>query len=109
MFLVFPGEFWVDDFFEAESEPDLIYQVLTVGDFLYALGATTIEPFSATGDINFPFAPVSGRSMKYGIIPGTALVIDDGIIFVDDRGIVRDNSGERLSTHDIEEQIRLRG
>ena len=109
MFLVFPGEFWVEDFFEAESEPDLIYQVLAVGDFLYALGATTIEPFSATGDINFPFAPVSGRSMKYGIIPGTALVIDDGIIFVDDRGIVRDNSGERLSTHDIEEQIRLRG
>ena len=109
MFLVFPGEFWVEDFFEAESEPDLVYQVLTVGDFLYALGATTVEPFSATGDINFPFAPVSGRSMKHGIIPGTALVIDDGIIFVDDRGIVRDNSGERLSTHDIEEQIRLRG
>lgn len=109
MFLIFPGEFWVEDFFEAESEPDLIYQVLAVGDFLYALGATTVEPFSATGDINFPFAPVSGRAMKHGITPGTALVIDDGIIFVDDRGIVRDNSGERLSTHDIEEQIRLRG
>lgn len=109
MFLIFPGEFWVEDFFEAESEPDLIYQVLAVGDFLYALGATTVEPFSATGDTNFPFAPVSGRAMKHGIIPGTALVIDDGIIFVDDRGIVRDNSGERLSTHDIEEQIRLRG
>lgn len=109
MYLVRPAEFWVEDFFEAESEPDLVYQVVTVGDTFWALGATTIEPFSATGDFNFPFAPISGRAMRYGIVPGTAIVFDDGVIFVDDRGMVRTSNGERISTHDIEEEIRLRG
>jgi hypothetical protein len=109
MYVVRPAEFWVEDFFEAESEPDLIYQVITIGDSFWALGATTIEPFSATGDLDFPFAPIAGRALRYGIIPGTAIVLDDRVIFVDDRGIVRDSSGQRLSTHDIEEQIRLRG
>lgn len=109
MYLVRPGEFWVEEFFEAESEPDQVYQVVTVGDTFWAMGATTIEPFSATGDSEFPFAPISGRALRYGIIAGTAIVFDDRVMFVDDRGIVRDSSGQRLSTHDIEEEIRLRG
>lgn len=108
MYLIRPGEFWVQLFVSAESEPDRVLQVVTVGSSFWALGETTIEPFSATGDPDFPFTPIQGRQMSYGILPGTALVLEDQVIFVDDKGIVRDSSGARISTHGIEEEIRLR-
>lgn len=108
MYLIRPGEFWVELFVSAESEPDRVLQVITVGSTFWALGESSIEPFTATGDPDFPMAPIQGRQMSYGIIPGTALVIEDRVIFVDNKGIVRDSSGARLSTHGIEEEIRLR-
>jgi len=108
MYLIRPGEFWVELFVSAESEPDRVLQVVTVGSSFWALGESTIEPFSATGDADFPFTPIQGRQMSYGILAGTALVLEDQVIFVDDKGIVRDSSGSRISTHGIEEEIRLR-
>jgi hypothetical protein len=108
MYLIRPGEFWVELFVSAESEPDRVLQVVTVGSSFWALGESTIEPFSATGDADFPFTPIQGRQMSYGILAGTALVLEDQVIFVDDKGIVRDSSGSRVSTHNIEEEIRLR-
>lgn len=108
MYLIRPGEFWVELFVSAESEPDRVLQVVTVGSSFWALGESTIEPFSATGDADFPFTPIQGRQMSYGIIAGTALVLEDQVIFVDDKGIVRDSSGSRISTHNIEEELRLR-
>jgi len=108
MYAIRPAEYWVQVFFEAESEPDEVLQVVTVGSIFWALGRSTIEPFSATGDPDTPFAPIQGRQMSYGIIPGTALVLEDRVIFIDDKGIGRDNSGQRLTPHNIEEEIRLR-
>lgn len=108
MYAVRPGEFWVEVFFTAESEPDAVVQVITVGDYFWALGKSTIEPFAANNNPDFPFVPVRGAAKRYGVIPGTAVVIDDDVIFSDDRGIVRNTAGERLSTNSIEEEIRLR-
>ena len=108
MYFIRPGEFWIEVFAEAESEPDVVLQVVTVGSSFWALGESTIEPWTATGDADIPFAPIQGRQMSYGIIAGTALVLEDRVIYVDDKGIVRDSSGARISTHGIEEEIRLR-
>lgn len=108
MYLIRPGEFWVELFVAAESEPDRVLQVVTVGSSFWALGESTIEPFSASGDPDFPMIPIQGRQMSYGTLAGTALVLEDQVIFVDDKGIVRDSSGARISTHGIEEEIRLR-
>jgi hypothetical protein len=108
MYLIRPGEFWVELFVSAESEPDRVLQVITVGSTFWALGESSIEPFTASGDPDFPMIPIQGRQMSYGIIPGTALVLEDRVIFVDDKGIVRDSSGARVSTHGIEEEIRQR-
>jgi len=108
MYFIRPGEFWIEVFAEAESEPDIVLQVVTVGSSFWALGESTIEPWTATGDADIPFAPIQGRQMSYGIIAGTALVLEDRVIYVDDKGIVRDSSGARISTHGIEEEIRLR-
>lgn len=106
MYLIRPAEFWVELFVSAESEPDQVLQVVTAGQFFYAMGQSTIEPFSATGDADFPMAPVVGRAMKWGIMTGTARVIDNDILFVDNSGVVRNIAGDRLSTHSIEEIIR---
>lgn len=108
MYLIRPGEFWVELFVSAETEPDRVLQVITVGSNFWALGESTIEPFTASGDPDFPMIPIQGRQMSYGILAGTALVLEDQVIFVDDKGIVRDSSGSRVSTHNIEEEIRLR-
>jgi hypothetical protein len=108
MYFIRPGEFWIEVFAEAESEPDVVLQVVTVGSSFWALGESTIEPWTATGDADIPFAPIQGRQMSYGIVAGTALVLEDRVIYVDDKGIVRDSSGARISTHGIEEEIRLR-
>lgn len=109
MYFIRPGEFWVELFAEAESEPDEVLEVTTVGDVFWALGQSTIEPWSPTGDAETPFAPIIGRALKYGILSGSAKVIDNDIVYTDTKGIVRNSSGARLSSHSIEEQIRLRG
>lgn len=109
MYFIRPSEFWVEIFAEAESEPDEVLQAITVGDEFWALGRSTIEPWSPTGDPDIPFAPVIGRAMKFGFIPGTARVIEDQVYFCDDKGIARKSTGQRISNHSIEEQLRLRG
>lgn len=107
MFAIRPGEFWVEVFFEAENEPDFLLDIRTVGDVFWAFGQSTIEPWSPTGDEETPFAPIQGRIIKYGLLSGTAAVVSNEVIYVDTGGVVRDSSGRRLSTHAVEEQIRL--
>jgi len=109
LFYIFPGEFWVDTFAEAEAEPDHLVTIKTVGDLLWVIGSSTIEIWAATGDEASPFAPVQGRTLRFGAIEDTVVVLDNNIFYVDTTGIVRDASGTRLSTHTVEEKIRLRG
>lgn len=108
MYFIRPGEFFVEIFAEAETEPDEVVFVATVGTEFWAMGRSTVEPWSPTGDEELPFAPIIGRALRYGSVPGTVQVVDDRIIFVDERGIVRDNGGNRLSNHSVEEALRKR-
>lgn len=109
LFFILPGEFWIDTFAEAEAEPDTIVDIKAVGDLLWVFGASTIEVWAVTGDSATPFAPVQGRALRFGALRDTIFVLDGRVFYVDTSGIVRDGSGERLSTHTVEEKIRLRG
>jgi hypothetical protein len=107
MYFIRPAEFWVEIFAEAESEPDRVYQVLAIGSTFWAMGPNTIEPWSPTGDADIPFAPIVGRTLRYGIIAGSARLLNDDVVYVASDFTVRDTSGERVSTHSIEELLRL--
>lgn len=109
LYFIFPGEFWSDTFAGAEAEPDQLIDVKAVADTLWVFGSSTIEIWNATGQEKTPFAPVIGRSLRYGAVSNTIAVIDNDIYYVDTTGIARNGSGERISTHTIEEKIRLRG
>jgi hypothetical protein len=109
LYYIFPGEFWVDTFAEAEAEPDKLIDVKAVGDLCWVFGTSTIEIWAATGDEATPFAPITGRTLRFGAIRDTVRVLDGRIFYADTSSIVRDGSGQRLSTHTVEEKIRLRG
>jgi hypothetical protein len=107
LYFIRPAEFWVEIFAEAETEPDRVYQVVTVGNTFWAMGANTIEPWSPTGDADIPFAPIIGRALRYGIVAGSARVLNDDVVYIASDFTVRDTSGQRVSTHAVEELIRL--
>lgn len=109
IYYIFPGEFWVDTFAEAEAEPDQLIDVKAVGDLLWVFGTSTIEIWAATGDEASPFAPIQGQTLRFGAIRDTVVVLDGRVFYVDTSGVVRDGSGQRISTHTVEEKIRLRG
>jgi hypothetical protein len=113
-----PGEVTIDplNFASKESNPDPILDMLTVGDQALIMGAGSTENWYATGDFNAPFAPVKGRVYQRGLVEGTPVVVDDGVILVGNNGVVYEIGyqvgGEvswgvhRISTNTIEERIR---
>lgn len=96
------------DFAEKESNPDPIVDVVTVGDFVMMIGKSSMESWYATGAIDQPLAPVAGRTVARGAIPGTSVNVKDSVVLVGDDGIVyvAGDSMTRISTHGIEERIR---
>lgn len=107
---VLPGEVTIDglSFATAESQPDNIVDLLSVGDTVWILGESSTEAWYATGDLTTPFAPTQGRVYARGIIEGTAVRIKDQVILVGNDGIVYSVGGgiSRVSHHGIEERIR---
>ncbi len=113
-----PGEVVIDplNFAEKESNPDNILDMLTVGDQTLITGNGSAENWYATGNFAAPFAPVEGRVYARGVVEGTPVVVNDGVILVGNDGIVYQvgykYGGEaqwgvhRISTHAIEERIR---
>lgn len=106
------------NFASKESSPDPIHMMRTVGDQVMIMGAKSTESWYATGVFETPFAPVSGRVYARGVLPGSAVVINDGIILVGDDGRVysiglsstnsEDTPGgvNRISNNGVEERIR---
>lgn len=115
-----PGEISIDplNFASKESSPDNIIAMRTLGDQVAVIGEKSFENWYATGDSTAPFAPIEGRVYARGVIDGTAVVVDDGIIIVGDDGRVYSigfQSGDatdigwgvtRISNNGIEERIR---
>lgn len=115
-----PGEVFIDplNFAAKESSPDPIITMRSVGDQVMIMGAKSTENWYATGNLAAPFAPIQGRVYARGVLNGTAVVIDDGIILVGDDGRVysigfqpgdsTDTSWgvNRISNNGIEERVR---
>lgn len=55
------------DFATAENQPDVIKDVLYVGDKLVLFGSETIEYWPITDDADLPFAPLVGATLPVGI------------------------------------------
>jgi hypothetical protein len=89
-----------------------------VGDQVMIMGAKSTENWYATGTLSAPFAPIEGRVYARGVMNGTPVVVDDGIILVGDDGRVysigfqpgdsTDTSWgvNRISNNGIEERVR---
>lgn len=113
-----PGTVKIDplNFAEKESNPDNILDMLTVGDQVLITGDGSAENWYATGNFDAPFAPIEGRVYARGVIEGTPVVVNDGVILVGNDGIVYQigykSGGEaqwgvhRISNHAIEERVR---
>jgi hypothetical protein len=114
-----PGEIIIDplNFASKESNPDNILDMLTVGDQVLICGNGSAENWYATGVFAAPFAPVEGRVYARGVVEGTPVVVNDGVILVGNDGIVYQigykYGGQaqwgvhRISDHALEEQIRI--
>lgn len=119
-FWVNPGETSIDplNFASKESSPDPIASMRAVGDQVLIMGEKSTENWYATGNIAAPFAPIEGRVYARGVISGTPVVVDDGVILVGDDGRVysigfqpgdsTDTSWgvNRISNNGIEERVR---
>jgi len=111
-----PGTTTIDplNFFEKESAPDAVLDMLTVGDQTLIMGNGSTENWYATGDFNAPFAPIQGRVYQRGIVEGTPVLVDDACVLVgnDLKVYLVGEGGEggygvqRISTNGIEERIR---
>lgn len=115
-----PGEIVIDplNFASKESSPDPIESMRAVGDQLLIMGQKSTENWYATGNLAAPFAPIEGRVYARGVVNGTAVVVDDGVMLVGDDGRVYSigfQSGDatdtswgvtRISNNGVEERVR---
>lgn len=106
-----PGEITIDglDFATAESQPDSIVELLSVGDTIWMIGDASTEAWYATGNLETPFLPTQGRVYARGVVQGTSVRVKDQVVLVGSDGIVYSIGGgiKRISHHGIEEKIRL--
>lgn len=96
------------NFASAEASPDVLRDIRISGDFLYLIGAETIEKWANTGDADIPYSRIEGSILKRGALTSECTVdIDDTIVLVGNDGIVYVLSNElnRVSDHAIEEKI----
>lgn len=106
-----PGAIIIDplNFATAESQPDNIVDLLSVGDTVWLIGQGSTEAWYATGDNLTPFAPTQGRVYARGVVEGTAVRVKDQVLLVGSDGVVYAIGGgvQRMSNHGIEERIRV--
>lgn len=110
-YYVRPGETTVDalDFANKESQPDPLSDLVVIGDVMVVIGTASTEFWSATGDNDNPFAPITGRTLSRGAVPGTAVAIDEATIMLvgnDNRVYSVSGVPNVVSDHGIEERIR---
>lgn len=106
-----PGEIFIDplNFATAERSPDGIYGIEVFGDQFWLPGESTTEVWYVTGDTTFPMRRLQGVVLDRGSWQSTAQAIHESMIIVDADGgvfLVRGGSPQRVSTPDIEEEIR---
>jgi len=110
-FYIRPGATTIDalDFASKESAPDPLADLVAVGDQMVVVGTATTEFWSATGANDNPFAPVLGRTISRGAVPGTTVMIDERTVMLvgnDGRVYSISSTPTPVSDHGIEERIR---
>lgn len=110
---IVPGETTIDplNFATAESSNDNALAVRQVGDEFWIFGSRTIEPWQATGNLDLPFQPASGRIIPHGCLHGeSARHFDNTVVWVgDDCNVYRGGAvAQVISTPAISERIRRR-
>lgn len=106
-----PGETTVDplNFATAEQSPDGVFGVEVFGDNFWLPGETTTEVWSPTGDPDTPMRRLQGVVFDRGSWQNTASAIHETLVVVDADGgvfLIQGGSPKRVSTPDIEEEIR---
>lgn len=105
-FWLAPGATEIDalDFATAESAPDGLVAVESMGGEFYLFGRETVEPWQPTGDGDAPFQRAGGRLYQRGCASAASVVrFDNSIAWVGDDGVVyrADAVPMRLSEHGI--------
>jgi hypothetical protein len=99
------------DFLTAESSTDGLVGVKRIGDELYFFGVSSIEVWSATGDLDIPFQRSNGRNLNAGLLfRDTVRLLDNTLFWVGTTGYVyrADSVPKRISDAGIEERIAKR-
>ena len=69
------------DFFEVESEPDAVFDMVTLDGVLVAGGQDSIEFFAPTGNPDLPYSPIQQRVFEQGVFATGCMVQDDNTFF----------------------------
>lgn len=97
------------NFLSAEQLPDQIIEVRVIGDEIWFFGVQSTEVWYVSGASGVPFDRIKGRAFSRGVVEGTAVTIGSKIFVIGNDGVVYKTGGglQRISTHAIEEKIRL--
>lgn len=82
-----PGATTVDplNFATAESSPDMGVAIRRVGDEFWIFSETSVEPWQATGNLDAPFQPVTGRVYESGCLSRDSVRrFDNSVMWVTD-------------------------
>lgn len=106
-----PGETTVDplNFATAERSPDGVFGVEVFQDQFWLPGESTTEVWYVTGEPTAPMARLQGVVFDRGSWENTATKIHEQMMVVDADGgvfLIQGGAPQRVSTPDIEEQIR---
>lgn len=112
-FWLLPGsnEVGALDFLTAESSTDGLVAVRRIGDEVYFFGVSSVEVWSATGDLDIPFQRANGRNLNAGLLfRDTVRLLDNTLMWVGTTGYVyrADSVPKRISDASIEERIAKR-
>lgn len=111
-YFILPGETTIDllNFASKEGQADPIIDMVTIGDLVIITGQGSTEFWAATGDLDNPFAPVEGRTLSRGCLPGTLVVINETTAMLvgnDFKVYTITSSPARVSDNGIEERIHI--
>ena len=97
------------DFTEAEAAPDNIIGVEAVNSQLYVAGEQTIQVYYNAAGINFPFSPIDGGVIEYGVVGrGSLVVINNNLVWLTPEGDIVTTEGYQaipISTPQVAYQI----
>jgi len=95
-------------FASAEFSPDSLLDAVVIGETLWLLGQTTIEPWALSGNPELPFSRIDQRLFRKGVAgTGCAWDLDNAMFWIGaDRIVYRAaDVAQRISDHGIEERL----